>query len=188
MLKEDFYELGYIAKTHGTKGEVLGLIDADLPHHYKNLELVYLLQNGKPIPFFINKIKFSKPNQLFMLFEDVNHQEQAEELVGLQMVLPLKNLPPLPPGRFYYHELIGSQMIDRSSGPIGIIVSVLELPQQFVAAVIYQDHEVLVPLHDDFELNFDKTNQSLTINLPLGLLDVYTSKSDTESDNEGEQI
>jgi len=40
MTIDDCYQLGYIVKTHGLKGEVQIYLDVDAPSDYRNLESV----------------------------------------------------------------------------------------------------------------------------------------------------
>ncbi|GAB3828343.1 hypothetical protein GCM10028895_41720 [Pontibacter rugosus] len=48
---DDCFLLGYIVKTHGTKGQVVAFFDVDFPEDYEDLESVFLEQKGRLIPF-----------------------------------------------------------------------------------------------------------------------------------------
>ena len=56
MHVDDCYQLGYIVKPHGLKGEVQIFIDSDDPQAYQNLELVFVQQGQQLVPFFIESI------------------------------------------------------------------------------------------------------------------------------------
>ena len=47
------FQLGYIVKTHGIKGQVVAFFDVDFPEDYEDLESVFLEQKGRLVPFFI---------------------------------------------------------------------------------------------------------------------------------------
>ena len=106
MNKDDFYYLGKILKTHGNKGQVMVHLDVDDPETYQKLESVYLDLHGERIPFFIAALELKHNRKAVVQFQDFNTLEDAESLQGLEMYLPITELPPLKGNRFYYHEII----------------------------------------------------------------------------------
>lgn len=169
------FELGFLERIHGIQGELVLLIDADNPKAYSKLESVYLDIKGKLIPFFVQKLKPIRAEVYLLKLEDIDHEEDAADLVGSHVYLPLSALPPLRDDQYYFHELIGMEVIDEILGPVGFVTAVLETPQQFLLEFDHQGHEVLCPMHDDLLLSIDKTNKQIRLQLPEGLLDVYLS-------------
>ena len=55
-------------------------------------------------------------------------------------------------------------------------MEVNEYPQQFVATVMYKETEILFPLNEDFIVEFDEDEKTLTLDLPEGLLDIYLAQ------------
>ncbi|MFN3528360.1 MAG: ribosome maturation factor RimM [Bacteroidia bacterium] len=169
------FELGYLERVHGIHGELVLLIDADNPQAYSKLESVYLDIKGKLIPFFVQKLKPLRADTYLLKLEDINQEEDASDLVGCLVYLPLSVLPPLRDDQYYFHELIGMEVIDEIIGPVGVVRAVLETPQQFLLQFDHQGHEVLCPMHDDLLLAVDKLQRQIHLRLPDGLLDVYLS-------------
>ena len=93
MKIDDCYQLGYITKTHGTKGEVTAFFDVDFPEDYEDLESVFLLQGGKLVPFFIEGISMQQKGKFIIAFEDVTTIAEAEKLKGVELYLPLSACP-----------------------------------------------------------------------------------------------
>ena len=172
MKKEDCYELGYISKTKGLDGEVYVQLDVDEPENYQNLESVFLEIKKNLVPYFIQYIDF-QDKKVVIAFEDIETLDQAKELVGTKLFLPLDNLPPLEKGQFYYHEVIGFQIIDQNRGELGKITQIYETGNQDLIAMQFQGKEVLIPLVDDFILNINREKNTLEVNLPEGLIDIY---------------
>jgi len=78
------------------------------------------------------------------------------------MYLPLDQLPPLSGNQFYYHEITGMKLMDDTFGEIGTVSEVLEYSNQAIIQTFYKIiHHV------------DRENNTLHLNLPEGLLDVY---------------
>ncbi|MEM6830746.1 MAG: hypothetical protein AAF551_09530 [Bacteroidota bacterium] len=99
MKEDDCYQLGEVIKTHGLKGEVSIRLDADYPEEYKELESVFLKQEGKLVPFFIDTFHIQASNAL-VKFEDIDSIDQARELVKCSLFLPLSYLPELAEGGY----------------------------------------------------------------------------------------
>jgi 16S rRNA processing protein RimM len=174
---DDCFQLGYIVKTHGTKGQVVAFFDVDYPEDYEDLESVFLEQKGRLIPFFIDTMEPVQKGRFIIKFEDIKTIEQAETLRNTAIYLPLDELPELEEDQFYFHEVIGYQVIDQHHGPLGIVKDFYDMPQQQLMAMEYQNQEMLVPVMDEIMLRADHATKQLHVSLPEGLLEVYTQPS-----------
>ncbi len=172
MTKDDCFELGKITKTHGVKGEVILWIDVDFPEEYEEMDSVFLDVNGELVPFFMDSFQL-RGNKAIVKFEDIETYEQAEPLVNLQAYLPLDVLPELDGDQFYYHEIVGFQVIDEKLGQLGKVRTVYTMQVQDLLVMDYQGKEVLIPIEDSIVLEADKEAQTIAVNLPDGLLEVY---------------
>ena len=172
MKKEDCYELGYISKTKGLDGEVYVQLDVDEPEDYENLESVFLEIKKNLVPYFIQYIDF-QDKKVVIAFDDIETLDQAKDLVGSKLFLPLNNLPPLEEGQFYYHEVINFKITDQNLGELGTIIQIYETGNQDLIAMQFQGKEILIPLVDDFIIKIDREKNILFVNLPEGLLDIY---------------
>ncbi len=170
---ESCYQLGYVLKTHGLKGELVLVIDADNPQEYNEMESVFVEVNKKLVPFFIERIQLNG-TKAFIKFEEIDSIEQAKELKGSRIYLPLDVLPELEDG-YYFHELIGFKVIDSKEGELGQISGVFDSGSQDLIAMQYQEKEVLIPLTDEVVTKVDKPSKTIYTTLPDGLLDIYLS-------------
>ncbi len=168
---EECYQLGYILKTHGLKGELAIFIDADQPEAYQQLESVFVEQNKKPVPFFIEHLQLAGQKAI-VKFEEIDSIEQARQLKGAKLYLPLAFLPDLEDG-YYFHELKGYQVKDSKLGSLGTITGVLDAGNQTLLAMEYRQQEVLIPLADEIVIRVDKPANTIFTTLPDGLLDLY---------------
>ncbi|MFZ4522448.1 MAG: ribosome maturation factor RimM [Bacteroidales bacterium] len=173
MNKDDFYYLGKILKTHGNKGQVLIHLDVDDPETYQNLESVYLDLHGERIPFFISSVDLKHNRKAVVQFQDFDTLEDAESLQGLEMYLPVTDLPPLKGNQFYYHEIIGYQVVDVEHGNIGTIEEILELPHQSLFQIRHGEKEILIPIVDEIIQKVDRRKKNLLIEAPPGLIEIY---------------
>ncbi len=173
MNKDDFYYLGKILKTHGNKGQVQVHLDVDDPEEYHRLESVYLDLHGERIPFFIKTVELKHNRKAIVQFQDFETLEDAESLQGLEMYLPVNQLPALKGNRFYYHEIKGFEVIDQHHGNIGVIEDILELPHQSLFQIRHGEKEILVPIVDEIIQKVDRKKKILLIEAPAGLIEIY---------------
>lgn len=170
---ESCYQLGYVLKTHGLKGELVLVIDADNPQEYSEMESVFVEVNKKLVPFFIDHIQLNA-DKAIIKFEEVDSIDQAKSFKGARIFLPLDVLPELEDG-YYFHELIGFQVEDSKEGKLGIISGVFDAGSQDLIGMQYQEKEVLIPLTDEVVTKVDKKTKTIHTSLPDGLLDIYLS-------------
>ncbi len=171
MKKEDCFYLGIIARKHSYKGEVVIVIDSDEPEIYANIDAVFIDYNNKLIPFFIETILLQKGNQLRIKFEDIDNEDDAQDLLKRATYLPLNFLPKLEGDKFYYHEIIGFDVIDSTYGEVGNITSINDNTAQTIINIETKDKkQVLIPLIDEFIKKVDKINKIIEVQTPEGLI------------------
>ncbi len=173
MKKEDCFQLGYIASTHGKLGELTLRFDVDQPSDYKDLGSILVEFNTDLIPFFIDTIQV-RGDKAILRLEDVDTDEQAQDLVGTQIYLPLTSLPILSGNKFYYHEILGYTVEDQKLGVIGAIENVYDNTIQPIFGVRSGDTEILIPVVDEFIINVNRETKTILMDLPDGLIDLYT--------------
>ncbi len=174
MDKKDCFYLGKVVRKHSYKGEVVIKLDTDEPELYADLEMVFLNVNNKLLPFFIEETLLQKGNQLRVRFEDISSEEDADKILKKDAYLPLTMLPKLEGNKFYYHEIIDFDLIDKRLGLVGKIKSINDSTAQ-VLFVVKNDigKEILIPLVDDFLLKVDRSNKAIYVDTPEGLIEMY---------------
>ncbi len=173
MRKEDCFYLGKVAKKFSFKGEVLLFLDTDEPELYENMESVFVEMSNNLIPFFIEQSALHKNDLLRVKFEDVDSEDDANELIGREIYLPLKMLPKLEGNKFYFHEVIGFAIEDKTHGNIGVIESVNDTTAQPLFEVRHGNKEMLIPMIDHFIIEVDRKNKIIRMDLPDGLVEMY---------------
>ena len=173
MKKEDCFYLGKIVKKYSFKGEVLLKLDTDQPELYEQLDALFLDLNNSLIPYFIEKAQLHKSDVLRIKFEDVSTEGAAEELLKKEVYLPIDLLPKLEGNRFYYHEVIGFEVIDENFGSVGLISNINDTTAQALFEIDREGKEVLIPLNDDIIRSVDRNKKTVTVHTPPGLIDLY---------------
>ncbi len=172
----EFYELGYVSRTHGIKGHVIIKLDVDDPSRYHEMDVVYL--GDSKTKYEIEKAEL-RGDSAFVLFKGLYTLSSVEDLVGNTAYLPLSHLPELDNRSLYLHEAIDMEVIDEQLGSLGKVVKVYDLPHQPVAAVTIDGSEVLIPLLREFIMRVDREKRQLHMQLPDGLTNVYRNNADS---------
>lgn len=179
MRKEDCYLLGRITKTHGLAGNVVLKLDTDQPEFYEKLDAVFVEINGLLVPFFVEKQQWSKDNSKIISFKNGNLQ-MAEQTVSKDVYLPLSTLPELTGNQFYYHEVIGYEVKDSQNVSFGKISAVNDQTAQHYFILDLNGKEVIVPIIKDWIAAVDRSAKTIEMNLPEGLLEVFTKPAQND--------
>lgn len=175
MRKEDCFYLGKIVSKYSFKGEVLVKIDTDEPELYDSMESVFVALRNNLVPFFIKKCRLHKSQLLRIDFEEVNSEDDADKIMGSELYLPLSFLPELTGNKFYFHEVIGYNLIDTVHGNIGTIQSINDTTSQALFEVLKDEKQLLIPINDDIITKVDRENKTIFVKTPEGLVDLYLS-------------
>lgn len=173
MHKKDCFYLGTIVGKFSYKGEVLIKLDTDDPESLLSKESVFVEDHEKLVPFFIEKSNLQKAEMLRVKFKGIDTEEKATTLISKEVYLPLTDLPELEDNQFYYHDVIGFQMIDKNFGEIGKLKDIYDHTPQHIFVVDHQGKDVLVPINDELIVKLDKSNKTIHLDLPDGLIDLY---------------
>lgn len=168
----DFFQLGHVAKTFGLVGEIVVILDVSDPTHYSNLDVIFINEQNQLVPHFVDSIRISF-NKARISLEDLSTRDDASSMVGKEVYLPLKYLPKLKKGEYYYHDLIGFEVIheDRT---LGTVEKIYDLGTQDLFSIIIDGKEVMIPLNSDILKEVDLENDKIVVELPEGLIDIYT--------------
>lgn len=185
MKKEACYILGKIVQPHGVKGEVKLWLDVDEPDYYVDLDSVLLEVKGQLVPYFVEEITIRDKKKTIARFEGMKTWEDTQEIMGCEMYLPLSRLPELADDQYYYHDIIGYEVVGKTTEIIyGTVQSVVEGSGQDLLTFMVEDKEVLVPINDEIIVGVDKTAAKLFVELPEGLIELYTEEQKKQNDSD----
>ena len=172
MRKEDCFFLGTVVAKYSFNGEVLIKLDTDEPQQYLSLASFLLEQKTGLVPYFTTAVKLHKTKLLRVSIEEVDSEHQANELIGKSVYLPLDQLPSLNDDQFYYHEIIGFEIVDSTLGPVGTIINVNDANSQVLLEVDHMNKKILIPLVDEIIHKIDKEKKQIHLSIPNGLLNL----------------
>ncbi len=168
-----FVEIGYIQKTHGIKGELQVSWNDSLTVNPQDLESVFVEIDGIPIPFFISSLKQKNYENSIARFDEVDNLQSAEELVGHSLMLPANQIP--ENDDLELKDLVGYTVIDTANCTIGVISGYEEFNLNSIYYITTPNgSEAIIPATDDLIIEVDVEAKRLTMQIPEGLLNVYS--------------
>lgn len=168
----EYFNLGYVSKTVGNKGQLIIHLDADDPSYYKNLTEVFIDIKGTLVLYQIDQFSL-KGIKATVGFKNIDNNEVASLLIGSSLYLPLKSLPKLSGKQFYFHEVIGYKVIDKIHGNIGQIESIIDHSSQAIFQIVFKEKEVLIPITDEIIKKLDHKKKQIFVEAPEGLIEIY---------------
>jgi 16S rRNA processing protein RimM len=169
MEKAKCFKIGYVAKTHGLKGEVT-IMYTDVSD-LESVKSVFIELKNNLVPYFIEHVS-SRLDKAFIKFEEVNTLEAANMLKGCSIYLDKTLRPKLKKGEFYDDEVIDFIVEDEDLGLLGAIKEVVQSGPSRLLALDYLGKEVLIPVNGPFIQSINKTKNKIIVQLPDGFLDL----------------
>ncbi len=172
MIKEnEVFKIGKLIKPHGIKGEISFAFDNDIFDRVNSDYLICKI-DGILVPFFVEEYRFKGSETALITFEDINTEEKAKKMSGVEVYFPRK----------YYEEdsehidyswnfFIGFSVVDKTAGNIGIIEEVDDKTLNTLFLIKNGEEDIIIPATEDFIEEVDPSKKILYVNLPEGLLE-----------------
>ena len=169
----EVFHIGYIQKFRGLQGEV-ELQFTDDPFDRGTADYLVLKIDEILVPFFLENYRFKNNDTAILKFENVDNEVQAKKLVGLQVYYPLCHLQEDEDQELSsLKALTGFTLYDVNAGEVGEITWVDDSSYN---TLFYVDHpkmgEIVLPYHDDFLIDYNLSNRTITLELPQGIIDL----------------
>jgi 16S rRNA processing protein RimM len=156
-----FLVLGKLRRAHGVMGEI------PLEIYTQMLELlipgrtVFVGEDYRPLT--IEKTRW-KQELLLIKFCEFHDRTEVSELTNELVYVETSQLPPLQPGDFYYHELIGLQVFEPDGHYLGMLVQILETGANDVYLIQNETgEEVLIPATEEMILEIDPDKEKMIV-------------------------
>lgn len=170
---KDYFSIGKIVASHGLTGEVVLQHALGKKTDLKGLQTIFVEERKNSfLPYFVESATAKNGEEVYLKLEGFNTKESARRLNQKEVWL-LKadfdkyaaNSSPI--------SLLGFMMINDGK-EIGEVIEVIEQPMQVLCKIIYLGNEALIPIHQESLEKIDKKKKLVFVNLPDGLLDIYS--------------
>lgn len=162
---------GRIVKTFGLGGELVVNLYDTFPDEM-NGEPVTIEIDGIRTPFFFASFRRRGVSKAVVVFEDMESEYRASELVGREFFLPAEPEAEELDDEIYLEDLVGYTLRAEGRSEMGAITGLIEHELNPLFEVEWSGRQVLIPAADELIVAIDERARSLTMALPDGLLDL----------------
>ena len=161
-----FVLVGVLQKTHGVKGEIEMRILTDFPKRMRPGRKLYL---GEEKSLIILKVSRPKMNVLLLSLEGYETPEEVKRLTNKEVFVAVRELPELPKGEYYHHQLLGLKVL-ADGKPFGELLEILETGANDVYVIKdISGNERLLPVIPSVVKSIDLEKGTIEVEIPEGL-------------------
>ncbi|TDH25538.1 16S rRNA processing protein RimM [Segetibacter sp. 3557_3] len=171
---KDYFSVGKIVATYGLAGEVVLAHALGKQTDLKGLETIFVEERKDSfLPYFVESTKLKNHTEVYLKLEGFNSKESARRMIQKEVWLLKTDFNKFA-GSASPISLLGYTMINEGK-PIGEVIEVIEQPMQVLCKVMINGVEALIPIHGESLLKIDKKKLQVHVQLPDGLLEIYTN-------------
>lgn len=175
----ELFEIGTFGKPHGVKGEVTVAVE-EPDVDFSALRCIVTDIDGIYVPFFIDSVRSKGAMSLLVKIDGVDNEMQAsafsrKPVYALRSDLDFEvddDAADCDDG-MYAEDLVGYTLVDTELGEIGTVSAVNDVTDNVLFVIARPDgSEVFIPAAGDMITDIDEKRKVLTMDLPLGLIDL----------------
>ena len=164
-----YLAVGFLRRAHGLRGEIILDLHTDFPERLRSGRKLLIGEERKPMT-----LEGARPHAKGMLvkFIGIDTPEEAGQLRNQWVYVIATDVPSLPEGKLYQHELFGFEVVDDNGNSLGELVEIIETGANDVYVVKNQSgKEILLPAIPSVILGLDPARRSMRVHLIEGLID-----------------
>lgn len=168
-----FYKVGKIVNTQGLRGEVRVISTTDFAEErYKKRTELAIFKDGEFLTFVTVASHRRHKNFDLLTFEGMNRIEDVEKYKECLLKVAEEQLTELEDDEFYYHEIIGLEIVTDEGEVLGEVTEILSPGSNDVWVVKQKGKkELLIPFIELVVYKVDKEEKKAYIHLLEGLID-----------------
>jgi len=164
---EPFLAVARIVSAHGIHGEVRCEIITDFPERFRRTTQLYA--GDQHVPLVVERVRLDKHRAILKL-AGIDTRDAAERLRGQILSVPEAEAVKLPPGTYFWHDIVGMTVRTGAGDEVGVVEEILPTGGNDVYVVRTPAGEVLIPAIKDVVRGIDLVNGVMTVELIEGLV------------------
>jgi 16S rRNA processing protein RimM len=159
----DFVTIGKIERHFGIRGEFKVRSLSDVPGRLDHLKQVQVLEpTGQTVERIVTHVRRAGSTYIMGL-AGVTTPEEAGMLRGGLIQAPRSPASSLSADVYFECDLIGMTVQDERGGEVGVLETILEIPENRVFVVRKGTDEVLIPAAKSFVTSVDLARRRMTV-------------------------
>ena len=162
-----YLTVGFLRRPHGVRGEIVMDLHTDFPERLKRGRKMFVSEEHRPVT--IQSVR-GHQNGVLIKFNGIDTPEDAGQLRNKWVYVKAKDVPPLPEGHIYQHQLFGFKVVDENDNLLGELVEIIETGANNVYVVKDESgRELLLPNIPSVILDLDTGRRLMRVHLLEGL-------------------
>ena len=158
----DWVVLGQFGRTHGIKGFITVHSFTEPRENILRYNEWFVFLNNQWQTLALSQIEVNDKHILVKV-EGYSEREQIAELTNIKIGVPGEQLPTLETGEYYWHQLIGMQVINQSGDVFGYVQEIIPTGANDVLAV-EGDRRYLIPyLPGRYVISIDPEQRQIVV-------------------------
>lgn len=163
MNKEvDWVVIGRFGRAHGIKGLITVHSFTEPRDNILRYTHWHAMINKQWQPINLQRIDITNKHILAQV-EGVADREQVAALTNVEIAVKRDQLPELPPGDFYWHELVGMQVVNMQGVNFGTVSDIMPTGSNDVLVVDGEKRRLVPYVMGQYILNVDKQHAVITV-------------------------
>ena len=164
----EYLLVGRIGRPHGVNGMLLLEIHTEFPDRLNDLQAVYVGPRRRKYDLLSAR---RHGQEMLMRVQGIEDRPAAETLRGQQVFVRVGDAAPLPPGRYYLHQVEGLEVITDAGERLGRVMKILQTGGANDVYVVRDEAgaEILLPAIPPVILEYDLAGGQLRVHLLEGL-------------------
>ena len=165
-----YLAIGLLRRPHGVRGEIMLEIQTDYPEQFNPGATFFVGKEHIPLTIASER-KHNKG--LLLSFEGINDRDEIGHFRNHHVYANIADLPPLPEGKFYDHQLLGLEVIDKETKEIlGELKEIIKTGANDVYLVKSESgREILLPAIPEVILDVELADRKMSVFLLPGLVE-----------------
>lgn len=162
-----YLTVGFLRRPHGVHGEIIMDLHTDFPERFKPGRKLLVGERHQPMTLASARVH---QDGMLVRFKGMETPEDAGRFRNQWVYVKRAEVPKLPDGQIYQHELIGVNVFDDEGNALGAITEIIETGANNVYIVTDDSgKEILLPAISSVILDLDMGARRMKVHLLEGL-------------------
>lgn len=159
--------VGFVRRAHGVQGEMIMDLHTDFPERFRTGRRLFVGEARKPMTLASAR---SHAKGMLIKFKGIETPEDTAQFRNQWVYVKTSEVPALPAGQIYQHELFGFKVVDENDQSLGELVEIIETGANDVYVVKDEaGKEILLPAIPSVILDLDPARRFMRVHVLEGL-------------------
>jgi 16S rRNA processing protein RimM len=163
----EYLVIGKLRHPHGLRGEMLMEVITDFPERLQPGVQVFVGEDHRPLHL---RSQRNHAKGLLVAFKGFETPESVGEFRNAMVFTATAQLPKLPEGEYYHHQLIGLDVVSDEGQELGRLTEIMTTAANDIYVIHNQaGQELLLPAIDEVVLAVDLLQRKIRVHLLPGI-------------------